>query len=135
MTKTGKILRRVGRVLFVLTAFVAVAFVAAKTPAFDTFLESRLKSYLGERGVVFEAAGFDFDPAGPSLSLTSLKIDGPEGGWNFSSDTFHAELHLFRSFPGRPLLSLEVDGPALSGRFPSSGGEGARGRGVQGCCQ
>jgi len=119
MRNMVRILRRAGLCITILIALAAAAFIIAKTPAFDSFLEGRLKLFFEERGVTLDAEGFDFDPVGPTLALTSLKALGDGGAWNFSSGALKLRLHFIRSISGPPVISFEAEMPRFEGVLPT----------------
>lgn len=124
MRNMVRILRRAGLLISIIIAIVAAAFIIAKTPAFDSFLESRLALFLSERGVTIDAESFDFDPVGPSLTLASVKVEGGDGAWSFTSGPLKVRLHFLRSLSGPPVLSFEADAPRLLGALTASEKEG-----------
>ncbi|GAB4264898.1 MAG: hypothetical protein Kow0092_16820 [Deferrisomatales bacterium] len=124
---------RVRRILAVALA-AAVPFLTywgLKAPAVDRYLARNAPRWAGAVGLRLELRDLDFDPWGPSLSVTGLRLAREGGPWSLSAPSLRIRLRFWKSLAGTPHVDLEAQAPRLSARPVPRGEERPKGAGAR----
>ena len=109
-------MRRILLVALLLIAPVA-AYWGLKTPAVDQYLARRLPEWARARGIELGLESLDFDPWGPSLRVTGLRLGAVGRGWQGSARAVRFRLLAWKLITGVPHLEVEAEAPVFSGEI------------------
>ncbi len=123
-------MRRRWVVLGLAAAGAGALFGALKLPAVDRYLAGKVAGWAGAAGWEVSIDALDFDPWGPRIAVSGVRVAAP-AGWTFQADDLSVRLVALRSLTGTPHLRVRLDRPRLGGvvRVPSAGAGGRRPRG------
>ncbi len=107
-------MRRRWVVLGLAAAGAGALFGALKLPAVDRYLAGKVTGWAAAAGWEVSLDALDFDPWGPRIAVSGLRVVAP-AGWTFQADDLSVRLVALRSLTGTPHLRVGLDRPRLEG--------------------